>query len=261
MAKSEGMWHIGSSDILYEDEAVIVVNKPSGLPSQATLDPARDHCLAAVMRYLKGGYVGLHHRLDAGTSGALLLSKSQAANASLSHQFQTHTIRKGYVAIGCGQRLEAVGVGSHRRLENAIGEGERIRGVQLFCVGGKKARRAVTDVSCESAWCMRDGVVGYFMCQPQTGRTHQIRVHMASLGLGIIGDPLYGDGKLRSLRTMAPGRLCLHASWIVFEHPLTGESVCVSCETPPEMIAFMKKITQTGKPIAPCTQGDSKNDG
>jgi len=254
VAKSESMWHIGPSDILYEDDAVIVVNKPNGLPAQATLDPARDHCFASVMRYLNGGYAGLHHRLDAATSGAILLSKSQAANASLSRQFQTHTIRKGYVAIGCGQGVEAMCVGSHRRLENGIGEGARIRGVQMFCVGGKKARRAVTDITCESAWYMRDGVVGCFLCQPQTGRTHQIRVHMASLGLGIVGDPLYGDGGLRSLRAMAPGRLCLHASWIAFEHPLTGEPLHVACETPPEMITFMKKIAQAGKPIAACTQ-------
>ena len=99
--ETRDIWTITDRDILYEDEAMIAIEKPYGLPSQPTLDPKRDNAYAAVMRHCaqSGGYAALHHRLDALTSGILVLAKSKEANPSLSDQFQNHTIRKMYVAL------------------------------------------------------------------------------------------------------------------------------------------------------------------
>ena len=99
--ETRDIWTITDRDILYEDEAMIAIEKPYGLPSQPTLDPKRDNAYAAVMRHCaqSGGYAALHHRLDALTSGILVLAKSKEANPSLSDQFQNHTIRKTYVAL------------------------------------------------------------------------------------------------------------------------------------------------------------------
>lgn len=241
MIKKSIEWNITGADVLYEDEAIIVVNKPSGVPSQATLDPNRDHAYAAVSRYLHGGYVGLHHRLDAGTSGVLLMTKVQEANASVSEQFQKHTIKKTYTALSCGESPDGrIASGANFLMKAAIGECEKTK-VQKFCVGGKKRKHAETQVQCEQLIRLRDGYFGQFACQPLTGRTHQIRVHLEALGMGIVGDGLYGSGLLRSLRSIDPGRMCLHASELEFEHPLTGEPMRVKAPLPGAMEKFVRK--------------------
>ncbi len=234
-------------DVLYEDDVIIVVNKPSGLPSQATLDPARDHCYAAVRRYLEKNnthpYVGLHHRLDAQTSGAILFTKSETVNASIAEQFQQHTIQKTYCAICTGSFNvdEKYRIKDTEFLINApIGEipGGRI---QKFGVDGKKRKPARTRIVCEQVLTLRDGIMGVYQCSPETGRTHQIRVHLSSLGLGIVDDSLYAEPLLRSLRSIDPGRMCLHAEAIQFEHPLTHECIRVCAPRPTEMETFVRK--------------------
>ncbi|MBQ9395457.1 MAG: RluA family pseudouridine synthase [Proteobacteria bacterium] len=238
---------LSPKDILFEDDVIIVVNKPAGLPSQATLDPNRDHCFAAVRRYLekreKSPYVGLHHRLDALTSGALLMTKRESVNASISAQFQNHTIGKTYCAI-CVTDGDVDGAYLTPQngwlIDAPIGEVPGGR-VQKFSVTGKKRKPARTRVVCESAIPLRDGLVGVWQCSPETGRTHQIRVHLASLGLKIVGDPLYGCPLPRSLRVCDPGRMCLHAERIAFIHPLTNQEIEVIAPRPPEFTSFIKR--------------------
>lgn len=234
-------------DILYEDDVIIVVNKPAGLPSQATLDPNRDHCYAAVRRYLekreKSPYIGLHHRLDALTSGAILMTKHESVNASISAQFQNHTICKTYCAVCVtdGDVESSYLAPGHEWLIDApIGEvpGGRI---QKYSVTGRKRKPARTRVLCESVVRLRDGIVGVWQCSPETGRTHQIRVHLSSLGLKIVGDTLYGCALPRSLRVCDPGRMCLHAERLVFVHPLTNQEVEVIAPRPPEFTTFMRR--------------------
>lgn len=240
------MIELTPSLILFEDDYLIVVNKPSGLPSQGTLDPSRDHCFAAVKRYLQAReadpYVGLHHRLDAQTSGVLLMTKSKAANASISEQFQKHTIRKTYVAICVGQDVvPAYLEASHAWVIDApIGEAAGSK-IQKFCVGGKNRKRAVTGMTCVCGRKLRDGVFGVYRCAPETGRTHQIRVHLSSIGMPIVGDTLYGMALPRSLRPADPHRMCLHAAKLEFTHPITGERLMVEAPEPEEMARFVKQ--------------------
>lgn len=240
------MIELTSKDILFEDAYVIAVNKPCGLPSQGTLDPSRDHCLAAVRRYLaqhaRDPYVGLHHRLDAQTSGVLLMTKSMDANASISEQFQTHTIRKTYLAacVGIDVQPEHLLPGRDWMIDAAIGEVPGAK-IQKFCVGGKKRKPARTHVTCVEGRVLRDGKFGVYRCAPETGRTHQIRVHMASLGLPIAGDAMYGIPLPRSLRPIDPHRMCLHALKLEFSHPITGEPIEVEAPLPEEMRRFVAR--------------------
>lgn len=221
---------------------MIAINKPSGLPSQATLDPARDHAFAAVIRYLGGQYAGLHHRLDAGTSGVLLLSKNKLANPSLSAQFQEHSVQKTYVAIAAARQPDTrVAQDATILLKAPIGEDKTSR-IQRFCVGGKNRKYAETHIHCQKYLALRDGFVAWFKCQPLTGRTHQIRVHLASLGFPIIGDTLYGDRPLRSILAWIPDRLCLHASNISLKHPVTGENMTIEAPYPTCFQKCIKKL-------------------
>ena len=252
---NSALWNIQPNDVLFEDDVIIVINKPDGIPSQATLDPHRDHCYAAVGRYLekKAGhpcYVGLHHRLDVMTSGALLLTKSQSVNASISEQFQSHTIQKSYIAIAqapSGQTIDTnlsgdwLNAATPLLLDAAIGE---IKGSkpQKFCVGGKNRKPAQTEIFCLSHASLRDGQVFVCKCLPHTGRTHQIRVHLAHLGISIIGDPLYGLPLLRSLRSISPQRMCLHAESITFDHPVTGKRLTISAPLPKALEVFIRKL-------------------
>ncbi len=240
------------ADIVYEDDWIIVVNKPAGLPSQATLDPERDHCYASTLRYLQAkspnAYAGLHHRLDALTSGALLMTKDVSVNASISEQFQTHSIEKTYCAICIGsQEVDECyrDIGAEFLINAAIGELQGGK-VTRYGVDGKKRKPARTRISCEGIVGLRDGLAGLYLCHPETGRTHQIRVHLASIGMTIVGDPLYGVPLLRSLRCISPERMCLHAEAITFEHPVTHERMTVRAERPKAMNLFWDKALRLG---------------
>lgn len=237
-------WSIKASEVLYEDAYLIAVDKPQGLPSQATLDPQRDHAYAAVIRYLSGAYVGLHHRLDAGTSGVLLMTKDKCANASISEQFKGHTIEKTYCALcaGPGPILpEHFTVGGSFVIDKAIGELPKERR-QRYGTQGRGRKSARTEVSCTSAFKLSDGYFGSYTCAPLTGRTHQIRVHMSELGLGILGDSLYGDWRLRSLGGALPSRMFLHARSICFSHPVSGERICVTSPLPADFDKLVRRV-------------------
>jgi RluA family pseudouridine synthase len=242
MSSPSNPWCVTKNDVLFEDEWIIAINKPSGLPSQATLDPARDHAFAAVSRYLGGHYVGLHHRLDAGTSGVLLLAKNKLANPSLSAQFQDHSVQKTYVAIAAATQPDTrVAQDAMILLKDSIGEDKTSR-IQKFCVGGKNRKYAETQILCQKYLTLRDGFLAWFACQPRTGRTHQIRVHLASLGFPILGDTLYGNKPLRSILAWLPDRLCLHAAAIALKHPVTGENMTIEAPCPTCFQKFIKKM-------------------
>ena len=245
-------WDIRKTDILWEDDYLLALNKPAGIPSQPTPDRTRDNCYDAVLRYLhqkygNNAYAGLHHRLDVLTSGVLLLTKSPEANRGLAAQFQTHTIQKTYCAIcisANGEHWESLSAnpfsGEPFEIRAPIGEIPDQK-IQKFCIGGKHRKPADTELTCQAHIELRDGCLSVFSCKPHTGRTHQIRVHLSGNGLPIVGDPLYGVPLLRSLRSIDPRRMCLHAESISFEHPLSHEMLTISAPRPKLFCEFIEK--------------------
>jgi len=212
--------------VLFEDADLIVVNRPAGLvvhpapghPGGTLVNALLHHCgdLAGIGGVLRPGIV---HRLDRGTSGVLVAAKSDAAHASLAAQFHDHTVERMYLAIVRGAPSAESG-----RVERPIGRHPRDR--KRMSTLASAGRRAVT------AWRVRERFAarGHALLEvrPETGRTHQIRVHLAAAGLPIAGDPVYGRARRGELPIERPA---LHAARLGFTHPRSGERLCF--EAPP----------------------------
>lgn len=224
--------------ILYEDEAVIVVDKPAGIPTEATIVASRDHLHAAVKRFLQTRdgtrnepYVGLHHRLDRETSGVILFSKSRAVNAACHAMFETHAARKEYEALTAVRGLLPNEVFS---VDNSLGR-----------ISAKSARAKWGAVLSGGAQAHTDfRVLERFdrglrvLALPLTGRTHQIRVHLAGLGLPLLGDDLYGGPN--TLDGYCVPRVMLHARSLSFPHPVTGALVTVNAPLPTDYLECLE---------------------
>ena len=212
------------SCILYEDDALLAVDKPAGLPSHATRDPRRDHLLAAVERLLAARdgspppELRLAHRLDADTSGVVLLTKTPAATRALASAFAEQRVEKIYEAVvhaGAARLPREWTVESNLRWSRAD---RRMRAVRA---GGDPARTDFRTLA-QTAETAR------IEAQPRTGRTHQIRVHLAEAGTPILGDRIYGahDGG------NGADRLLLHSNRIELLHPLTEEPLSIQAALP-----------------------------
>jgi RluA family pseudouridine synthase len=231
--------------VLYSDEALIVVSKPSGMPSvHDAMQPEQD-----VQSLLKEqlGEVWVVHRLDKETSGVLVLARTAEAHAKLSAQFETRDVEKVYHALVRGEpRWE-----------------ERVIDAPLL-PNGDRRHRTVIDTEEGKPSRTRLRVLRKFKglalveARPETGRTHQIRVHLASAGSPIACDGLYGDGKPLMLsqfkRSYRPtsgqderpllGRLGLHALRIEFVHPVTGERVSYEAPYAKDFAALLNQIAK-----------------
>ena len=194
-------------NILYQDDDVAVVFKPSGM--LARLDN-----LSGVGGEIRPGIV---HRIDKDTSGLLLVAKNDRAHVSLSEQIKAHSVHRAYMAIVIGNLREDEGF-----VDAPIGRHPTDRKRMAVVPGGREAR---------TNWFVRERLRGATLIEARltTGRTHQIRVHMASIGHPVLGDPVYGPKK--SPYPVAGGQL-LHAYRIGFVHPATGEEMLF--EAPPE---------------------------
>src|SRR5581483_699166 len=181
-------------DVLYEDESLLFVNKPPGIVVQRGYDPDEPVLLEQAIAH--AGHLFLHQRLDRGTSGVIFFSKSAAINANLTRQFESKRIRKTYLALCEGE------LGEPQTVDAPIA---RI-GPISFGVGAHGKRALTTLVP------LRATPSGSLVAvQLQTGRTHQIRVHLAAIGHPIVGDWLYGERN-------AP-RPMLHAAELAMTHP------------------------------------------
>ena len=221
-------------DVVYEDDDVIVVNKPSGLvvhpapghPDGTLVNALLYHCGASLSGV--GGTLrpGIVHRIDRDTSGLIIAAKNDYAHQFLSAQLADHTLARTYECIVVGNLREDSGT-----VDAPIARDNRDRKRMAVVPGG---RRAVTH------WTVLARYPGYthVQCRLETGRTHQIRVHMASLGHPILGDTVYGAKK------PVPGLTgqCLHAVGLQFIHPRTKELVSLSCPLPGEFTAALRKI-------------------
>ena len=221
-------------DVAYEDEDVIVVNKPAGLvvhpapghPDGTLVNALLYHCgdsLSGVGGALRPGIV---HRIDRDTSGLIIAAKNDAAHQALAAQLSDHTLARTYEAVVVGALREDGGT-----VDAPIGRCPSDRKKMAVVPGG---RRAVTH------WEVLERFPGltHVRCRLETGRTHQIRVHMAHLGHPIYGDTVYGGKK------PVPGLTgqCLHAVGLRFVHPRTGETVELSCPLSGEFQALLEKL-------------------
>lgn len=221
-------------DVVYEDGDVIVVDKPKGLvvhpapghPDGTLVNALLYHCgesLSGIGGELRPGIV---HRIDRDTSGLIIAAKNDVAHQKLAAQLQDHTLARVYRCIVTGRLREDSGT-----VDAPIGRCPTDRKKMAVVSGG---RNAVTH------WRVLDRYPGftYVECRLETGRTHQIRVHMAYLGHPILGDTVYGAKK------PVPGLQgqCLHAVGLRFLHPRTGEMVELSCALPPEFEAQLRRL-------------------
>ena len=221
-------------DVVYEDGDVIVVNKPKGLvvhpapghPDGTLVNALLHHCgdsLSGIGGALRPGIV---HRIDRDTSGLIIAAKNDFAHQRLSAQLQDHTLSRIYRCIVVGALREDSGT-----VEAPIGRHPTDRKKMAVVAGG---RPAVTH------WTVLERFPGftYAECRLETGRTHQIRVHMAYLGHPILGDTVYGAKK------PVPGLQgqCLHAVGLRFLHPRTGELVELWCDLPEEFQAQLRRL-------------------
>ena len=222
-------------DVVYEDDDVIVVNKPSGLvvhpapghPDGTLVNALLYHCgdsLSGVGGALRPGIV---HRIDRDTSGLIIAAKNDYAHQFLSAQLADHTLARTYECIVVGNLREDSGT-----VDAPIARDSRDR--KRMAVTEKNSREAVTH------WevIARYGQYTHLRCRLETGRTHQIRVHMAWIRHPIAGDPVYGIGKPE----LGLHSQCLHAKELTFLHPRTGEEMTLSCPLPEEFENALKKL-------------------
>ena len=221
-------------DVVYEDDDVIVVNKPSGLvvhpapghPDGTLVNVLLYHCGASLSGVGGALRPGIVHRIDRDTSGLIIAAKNDYAHQFLSAQLADHTLARTYECIVVGNLRE-----DSDTVDAPIARDSRDRKRMAVVPGG---RRAVTH------WTVLARYPGYthVQCRLETGRTHQIRVHMAYLGHPILGDTVYGAKK------PVPGLTgqCLHAVGLQFIHPRTKELVSLSCPLPGEFTAALRKI-------------------
>jgi len=228
-------------DIVYEDGDVIVVNKPVGMvvhpaagnPDGTLVNALLYHCGASLSGI--GGVIrpGIVHRIDKDTSGLLVVAKNDEAHLALSADLKGHHVNRIYTAIAVGNFREESGtvdapIGRHPvdRKKMAV-----IRGTDL------RAREAVTHWSVLARGSSDGNSFTLLRCELETGRTHQIRVHMSSIGHPLLGDAVYGGGNTRfeaHHRALIEGQ-CLHAGELHFTHPRTGEQMHFCAPMPKPM--------------------------
>ena len=222
-------------DIVYEDADLLVVNKPKDM----VVHPAPGHfsgtLVNALMFHCMDGLSGINgelrpgivHRIDKNTSGLLVVAKSDKAHAGLSEQIKDHSFTREYLAVAYGNIKE-----DERTVDAPIGRHKTDR--KRMCVTELNSRPAVTHIKVLERY---NGFT-YILCRLETGRTHQIRVHLAYIGHPIAGDDVYGPSKvITELRGQ-----CLHAYKLGFVHPVTGEYMEFTADPPESFVRFRDKL-------------------
>ena len=250
-------------DVLFEDAHLIVVNKPAGM----TVHPAAGNwtgtLVNALLHHCAGSLAGIGgverpgivHRLDKDTSGALVAAKTDAAHQGLSAQFARHSIERAYLAC-----VRAAPKPREGRLETRLARSSHDR--KKFAVvadpSSQAGKHAVTNYATLRTYGQAPGksvgtpLASLVECRLETGRTHQIRVHMAHLGAPLLGDPVYGRGRGAPLARLDDGaafkdfrRQALHAAVLGFEHPVTAKPLRFEVEPPKDMqrlIGFLERL-------------------
>ena len=230
-------------DVLYEDEDIAVVNKPAGMVVHAGAGAARGTLVNALLHHFGalstiGGNLrpGIVHRLDRGTSGAIVVARNDAAHRVLGEQFRSRAVSKTYIALVHGQMNREAG-----RIERPISRDPQRR--TRMTAGLAAGRPAQTN------WraLLRMGNFTLIEAEPRTGRTHQIRAHFAAAGHPLVGDTLYGapaQNRVRGRLLKPLGRVFLHAARLGFAHPRTGAMMELHAPLPPELLVYLRELAQ-----------------
>jgi 23S rRNA pseudouridine1911/1915/1917 synthase len=216
--------------VVFEDEHVLVVDKPAGM----VVHPAPGNWTGTLVNALKGrggslapgsaeGREGIVHRLDKETSGLLLVAKTDRAHRTLGAALQARQITRRYAVLSWGHLNE-----DRVTVERPIARDPRDRKRMAVVSTGRAARTDLTRLA-------RFDPADLLRAHLFTGRTHQIRVHLASIGHPVVGDDTYGGGGARKLMGLSPRRHFLHAAWLVFRHPMSGAAIDLRSPLPVDL--------------------------
>lgn len=223
-------------DILYEDDDLLIVNKPKGMVVHPAVGHSTGTLVNAIMYHCQGNLSGINgeirpgivHRIDKDTTGSLIICKNDEAHRNIAEQIKEHSVTRRYVGVVAGTFSEESGT-----VEGAIGRHPNDR--KRMTINEKNGKPAVTH------YRVLQTLKGasFMEFELETGRTHQIRVHMASISHPLLGDTVYGNSK-------NPYKLqgqALHARTIGFIHPTTGEYIEVSAPIPEYMTELVRKLS------------------
>jgi 23S rRNA pseudouridine1911/1915/1917 synthase len=232
-------------EVLYEDAHLIVLNKPAGMavhpgpgvPDGTLVNALLHHCAGSLSGIGGIARPGIVHRLDKDTSGVMVAAKTDAAHAGLSALFARHDIDRRYLALTRGTPGT-----SHGMIQTLLGRSPHDRKKMAVLKSG--GREAITRYRVERAFGPPDKpLAARVACELETGRTHQIRVHLASKGAPCLGDPVYGSGSpaapvKAAIEAAGLHRQALHAAVLGFVHPVTGERLRFETPLPADMAAL-----------------------
>lgn len=248
-------------EILFEDDHLLVINKPPGMTVHPSPTQMSNTLVNALLHYTATGKLsrlsdvggpmrpGIVHRLDKDTSGALLITKTDVAHRAMIEVFSNHDIERAYWALCYGSPRDAAG-----KIESTIGRSQADRKRMAMNVkGGKNALTRVKRLEEYRAGSAANAFASWLELTLETGRTHQIRVHLTGAGTSVLGDPVYGtpteaQSKWRALPEPVaaavralPGQ-ALHARVLGFKHPVTGEALRFTAEPPAEFRALLEAL-------------------
>jgi 23S rRNA pseudouridine1911/1915/1917 synthase len=264
-------------DVLYEDAHLIVIDKPAGLvvhpaaghDSGTLVNALIEHCGESLSGIGGVRRPGIVHRLDKDTSGVMVVAKTDAAHSGLSEQFAAHgadgNLERAYLAVVWGVPPRGRGI-----VNAALSRSAQNR-VKIAVVPDEAGRHAVTHYEVLETFEDKDKqpVASLVRLVLETGRTHQIRVHMAHIGHPVLGDPTYGRGYLtRAARLSEParaaldnlGRQALHAVLLGFQHPVTGAALSFQSSLPDDMARLVDALRASATPASP-NRGPSRSRG
>jgi len=231
--------------IVFEDEHLIVIDKPAGLvvhpaagnPDGTLVNALLHHCRGQLSGIGGVARPGIVHRIDKDTSGLLVVAKSDAAHEGLARQFADHSIERAYLAVVSGHPKPVSG-----SIVSRIGRSDANRKkMAALPPESKRGKRAVTHYKVLE---LLDNAA-LVECRLETGRTHQVRVHMASLGHALLGDPLYGRSNARIrpiLKQLRFERQALHAAILGFEHPVSSKTIRFESNLPADMAELIDEL-------------------
>ena len=226
-------------DILYEDADVLIVNKAKGMVVHPAAGHRDDTLVNAVLAHCGdslsgiGGVIrpGIVHRIDKDTTGALIVCKNDRAHLALSAQLKAHSLEREYVALVHGRFREEEG-----SVRGAIARSKTDR--KKMTVDEVRGKEAVTHYRVLQTFPQDE--ISYIACRLETGRTHQIRVHMTHIGHPLLGDSVYAPKRKSRFKGLA-GQ-CLHARVLGFTHPVSGERIRVEAPLPPYFVALLGEL-------------------